>query len=368
MNIPITRVSLGKEEISYVNEVLSSGYLVKGKFTNECEVLLAKKCKRKYAVMLTSGTVSLNTSTTILDLKPDDEVITSAFTFVASATAISYVHAKMVLADIDPTTFNVDPREVERKITKKTKAIIAIDLFGHPFDYYRLRSISKKNSLYLIEDAAQAHGGVFKGRPVGSLGDISIFSFYGSKIITSGEGGMLLTDNKKLYERALSYRAHGESKEKKYYFTDLGYNFMPTDIQAALLLPQIKRLSKLVKMRNKVARYYSKLLKGIEGIEVPLIQKGITHAFAYYTIRIKPEFGKRDEVLEKLNARGIGARIYYPFPMHLQPVWKKLGYKFKKGEFPQAEKASREVISLPIYPKIKRSELDFIIDTLDSIL
>ncbi len=364
--IPITKTIIGKEEINSVAKVLKSGYIVKGKYVEEVESFLAGKFRRKYALMLTSGTISLNTSLAILGLNKNDEIITSAFTFVASATCIPYIGAKLVLADIDPKTFNIDPKDIERKITKKTKAIIAIDLFGNPFEYLKIQKIAKKYNLYLIEDAAQAHGAFYNGKPTGSLGDISIFSFYGSKIITSGEGGMLLTDNKKFYEKAQAYRAHGESKDKKYYFTSLGYNFMPTEIQGALLLEQAKKLEVLVKARRKAANYYSIHLKNIPGIITPYIEEKNQSSYSVYTIRITKEFGNRDAVLNYLNSKGVGARVYYPVPLHMQPIWKSLGYIFHAGQFPEAELASKEVISLPIFPGITKKDQNIVINSIKS--
>ena len=362
--IPITKPTLGKDEIRAVTEVLESGMIVKGKVTEEVEKMICKICQRKYCVLLTSGTVSLNTTLSILGIQKRDEVITTPFTFIANATAIEYVGAKIVFADIEPNTFNIDPKEVEKKITKKTKAILAVDLFGHPFDYERLNIIAKKYNLFLIEDAAQAHGSIYKDKPTGSLGDVSIFSFYGSKIVTSGEGGAFLTDNKDYFERAYSYRSHGESKKNKYYFTSLGYNFMPTDIQAALLNVQLKKLKKFVNLRNKAANYYSKRLNNIDGLVTPTVVKGNKHAFCLYTIRIKKSFGNRNKVCNYLNENGIGARVYYPYSLHLQPLWKKLGYSFKKGGFPEAEKASDEVLSLPIFPGITKKDQDYVVRTL----
>jgi len=366
MNIPITRVTVGKEEIDAVKNVISSGFLVKGKNVEEVEKLLAKISKRKYAVMLTSGTVSLNTATTILGLKPKDEVIVPAFTFQATATAVAYAGARLVFSDIKPDTYNLDSKDVEKRITKKTKAIITVDLFGNPYNYTSINEIAKKHNLFLLEDAAQAVGASYKKRPTGSLGDISIYSFYGSKIITSGEGGMLLTDNYDLYEKAMLYRNHGEAKDKdrKYYFTEIGYNFMPTDIQGALLLSQAKKLGRFVQLRNRAAKYYSANLEDVQGLVTPYVEKSDICSFSVYTIRILPEFGSRDEVLTKLNENGVGARVYYPHPLHLQPVWKKLGYKFKKGDFPGAELAANQVLSLPIFPVITKKEQDYIISTL----
>src|SRR3989344_835531 len=225
MNIPITKPSIGEDEIKSVGDVISSGLLVQGKKTVEVENSLKDKFKRKYAALVTSGTSALTTVTAVIDLSPEDEVITSAFTFFASASCIAYSGAKVVFADIDSETYNINPKDVERRITKKTKAIIAVDLFGLPFDYVSISKIAKNNKLILIEDAAQAHGAFLESKPTGSLGDISIFSFYGSKVITCGEGGAILTDQESIYKKVLAYRAHGIDPTQNYHHESLGYNY-----------------------------------------------------------------------------------------------------------------------------------------------
>lgn len=363
-NIPITKPTIGEEEVDAVKKVVKSGFLVKGKKVSEVEELLANRFGRKYVIMLSSGTASLNTALTVLGLGKGDEVITTPFTFVATANAINYVGAKVIFADINPETYNISPDEIEKKITKKTKAIIAVDLFGYPADYSEIKRMARKSRLYLIEDAAQAHGSMYKGKPAGSFGDMSVLSFYGSKIVTSGEGGAILTNSKSHYEKIQAYQSHGISKNNHYHYLSVGYNFLPTDIQAAILVEQLKKLDEFVSLRNKAAGYYSKRLKGVEGIKLPVIENGRKHAFSCYTIGIRSGFGRRDDALKKLNDRGVGARVYYPIPLHLQLVFKKLGYNFKKGGFPNAELVSKEVISLPIFPTITKKEQDYVVEKL----
>lgn len=366
--IPITKPTLEEEEIGNMNEVLTSGMLVYGKYAKEAELKLQQIFKRKYAVLLPSGTTSLNIAVSILDIKEGDEVITTPFTFISSASCILNSGAKVVFADIDPQTFNIDPKEIEKKITKKTKAIISVDLFGNPADYNRIEEICKQNKLLLIEDAAQAHGAEYKNNPAGSFGDISIFSFYGSKVITSGEGGALLCDNKDIYDRALLLRNHGQNDIGSYQYSSLGHNYMMPDTSASILSAQLSKLELFVKVRRSIALIYNQGLSKISGLTLPIEQKDSKHCYSCYTIRLDKEKYKRDKILKLLNENGIGARVYYPISLHLHPLWKEYVYEFKKGMFPEAERASQEVLSLPIYPKLTQLESERIIDFVRKIL
>jgi len=366
--IPITKPTIEEEEINNMNEVLTSGMLVYGRHGKEVESKLQLLCNRKYAVLLPSGTTSLNIAVSILGLKSEDEVITTPFTFISSASCILTSGAKVVFADIDPQSFNINPQEIEKKITKKTKAIISVDLFGNPANYEKIEEICRKNKLLLIEDAAQAHGAEFKNKLTGSFGDISIFSFYGSKVITSGEGGALLYDSKDLYDKALLMRNHGQSDIGSYQYLSLGHNYMMPDTSASILNAQLTKLDLFIKVRRNIASIYKKQLSGILGLTLPEEQVNCKHAYSCFTVRLDKAKYNRDKILKNLNEKGIGARVYYPISLHLHPLWKDFDYEFKKGMFPEAERASLEVLSLPIYPKLSQLELERIIESLVKIL
>ena len=346
--------------------------LAQGPKVQEFEEKFAKFIETKFAIATSSGTTALHVALLAAGIGPGDEVITSPFTFIASANSILYVGAKPVFADIDEETFNIDPQKIESKITKKTKAIMPVHLYGTPCDMTKIMAIARKHKLIVIEDACQAHGAKWKGKKVGlsavalaKVGSFGIgtFSFYPTKNITTGEGGMITTDSKEIYEKSLLIRAHGS--KIKYYHDVLGYNFRMTDIGAAIGLEQLKKINQFNKLRIKNAQYLSKNLSKIPGIIVPEIPKNTTHVFHQYTIRITPDFGlSREEVVKKLTDVGIGTAIFYPLPINSQKLYQNIGYKMNT---PMAEKISKEVISLPVHPGVKERDLRYIVRTFKEI-
>lgn len=353
--IPIAKPQIGKEEKQAVLKVLESGMLAQGLKVEEFEKKFAKYVGAKYAVAISSGTAALHLSLLAHGIGPDDEVITSPFSFIASSNCILYVGAKPVFVDIEPDYFCSDPNLIAEKITKKTKAIIPVDLYGHPCQIKGIKHLVFDKGVVVIEDACQAHGAEVGGRKVGSFAT-TCFSFYPTKNMTTGEGGMVTTNNRQVAEKVKLLREHGS--KVRYYHDLLGYNFRMTDIAAAIGIEQLKKLEKFNRQRIRNADYLTRKLSGVSGIITPQVRKNCRYVFHQYTIRITSEFGKsRDEVVEVLKKNGIGFGIYYPLPIHQQRLYRKLGYR---DHLPVAEKMSQEVLSLPIHPGVTKKDLDSI--------
>ncbi|WP_322798919.1 DegT/DnrJ/EryC1/StrS family aminotransferase [Thermoflexus sp.] len=355
--IPIAKPLIGDEEKQAVLEVLESGFLTQGPRVQALEEAFAKMCGVRYAVATSSGTTALHIALLAHGISSGDEVITSPFTFIASANCVLYVGARPVFVDIDPQTFNMNPALIEEAITPRTKAIIPTHLYGLPCDMDPILEISHKYNLVVIEDACQAHGAEYKGKKVGSFGT-GVFSLYSTKNITSGEGGVITTDDPKIAERCRAIRQHG--MRKRYYHDELGFNFRMTDIQAAIGLAQFRKLEKFNQIRQANARY---LTQHLRGVVTPYVPSDRTHVFHQYTIRVP--CGKRDALKEFLQKRGIGSEVYYPLPIHRQPLYQKLGYD---GYFPEAERAAKEVLSLPVHPALTPSDLKAIVEAVNEFV
>ncbi len=360
--IPIAKPSIGNEEIKAVSDVLKSGMIAQDGRVSELEETFAKLCRTKYAVAVNSGTAALHTALKVVGIRQEHEVITTPFTFIATANTILMQSAKPVFADIDEDTFNINPTEINKKITKRTKAIVTVDLYGHLCDYDAIDKIAKKHKLIVVEDACQAINAEYKGKKAGSFGDVAAFSFYATKNITCGEGGVITTNNQAYAKNSRLFRQHGRSNLSEYDYVDAGYNYRMTDISASILLAQLKKLDFVTKRRIENAEYLSRKLGNIKGIKVPIVKKGHKHVFHQYTIKVEDNFKlKRDELINYLNKKGIDCSIYYPKPLHLCTHIKKLGYK--KGDFPVAEKLSKQVLSLPIHPNVTKEQLNYIVNT-----
>ena len=347
--------SIKKEIDRAVKNVLDNCNFILGPEVENLENKIAKYCGTKYGIALNSGTDALFLSLKGLGLGPGDEVIVPSFTFIATPEAIVNVGAKPIFIDIDPKTFNLDPDKIEKLITKKTKAIIPVHLFGLPAEMDKIMKIAKKYKLRVIEDAAQAIGARYKNKKICSIGDCGCLSFFPSKNLGGyGDGGMVVTNNKKLAEKIKILRVHGT--KKKYYHQIIGTSSRLDALQSAVLNVKLKYLDKWTKTRQKNAKYYTNKLKNIRQIKVPEINAKIISVFNQYTIRAE----KRNKLQKYLNQHEIPTQIYYPHPLHLQPVFKYLGYK--KNSLPETEKACQEVLSLPIYPELSQKEQDFIIN------
>src|SRR5580765_2823003 len=310
----------------------------------------AKFCNANHCVAFNSGTSALHVALLLLDIKPGDEVITTPSTFVATSWAISYVGAKPVYLDIDDATFNLNPALVEKAITPRTKAIMPVHLYGHPFDIDPLLQICEKHHLPLVEDAAQAHGAKYKGKVVGTFGSLSGFSFYpGKNLGAYGEGGALVTNNAAYAARARALREHGSTQ--RYYHDEVGFNYRMEGIQGAVLGVKLKHLDAWTQERRRVAHRYHALLAGTP-LQLPREASWAESAYHLYVVR-HPE---RDALKKHLEANKVGCALHYPLPLHLQKCYAHLGYK--PGSFPVAEKAARECLSLPIYPEMTDAQIE----------
>lgn len=352
--ITISQPSLSKKQINSVVEVLKSGHIVEGSVVIKLENELSTYCKAKHVVAVNSGTAALHCALYAAGVGPGDEVITTPFSFVATANPILFMGAKVVFADINDNDYNLDPTLVETKITKKTKAIIGVDLYGQPANYDKLRF---NESITLIEDACQAIGSSVSGRKAGNLADIGTFSFYATKNIMCGEGGAVVTNSDEFDVKSRRLRNHGQDASKRYQYFDIGYNYRLTDILAAIALPQIGKIDSITNTRQIRANRYIENLKEVSSIVLPTVDSHVSHCFHQFTINLSDSFPvSRDKLITIFNKHNIFPGIYYPNPLHLQPQFKKFGYH--QGDFPKAENVSKRVISLPVHPKVSLKEID----------
>lgn len=359
--IPIANPILGREEVEAVRRVFESGMLVQGEKVKLFEKEFEEYIGVENAVAVANGTMALDTALKALKLGPGDEVVTSAFSFIASSNCVLYQGAKPVFADIDRRSFNIDPSDVAEKITAKTRAIIPVHLFGQPADMDELNEIAKDNGIALLEDAAQSHGAEYKGGKTGSLGDVGCFSFYATKNMTTGEGGMITTNDKELAKRARLLRDHGQTE--KYHHIILGYNYRMTEASAAVGLVQLRKLDRLNKRRNENASILTKGIEKIPGITPPHVNDDVRHVFYQYAIRVENDYPmERDKFAELLKERGVGVAVHYPIPIYKQPFYKELGYE--KTICPMAEEACKRVLSLPVHPLVTEEDIRYILDLL----
>lgn len=357
---PTREYSEKKDEFDKaIQSVINSGSFIMGKEVTDFEDAIKKYAGAKYAISVASGTDALIITSDILGFKDKKEVITSPFTFLASASCIARHNAKPVFVDIDETTFNIDANKIEEKINPNTAGILPIHLFCQMSDMDKIMDLASKNNLRVLEDAAEAFGMRWKGdngivyKHSGTIGDMGIFSFFPTKTLGGyGDGGMIVTNDAKLAEMAKMFRVHGASK--KYHYDYLGYNSRLDTIQAAVLSVKLKHLDKSIEKRLKVSNWYKERLNDCEYVKIPGIkgeQKSV-----YYVFNILAE--SRDELAAYLKQNNVGTSIYYPIPLHLQKCFNYLGYK--EGDFPVAEKVSKEILALPIYPEITEDEVDFV--------
>ena len=360
--IPINSPQIGEEEIEAVVKVLKSGVLThglgEGPMVKKFEEDFARFVEAKYALAVNSGTAALHMAVVGAEITSGDEVILPSFTFVATAEAVVMAGAKPVFVDIDPETYNISAEKVEKAITKKTKAIIAVDLYGSPADLKPIKETADKHGLKVVEDAAQAHGAVYKGKPIGTYADVACWSFYASKNMTTGEGGMITTNDGEMAEKLKLLRTHGE--KEKYKSILLGHNYRMPEIQAAIGCAQLAKLPIFLAKRRENAERLTAKLRGTKNLQLPTEPKNCKNSWYLYTVRLKgAKMEKRNAVVEKLRQEGIGAEVYYACPIHLMPYYRKFG-KFK---LPETEKASEQVFSLPVHPGVTLEQIDFISET-----
>lgn len=377
--IPYGTQNIEDADVNAVTAALKSAFLSSGPKVPEFEEKFAKFVGSKYAVAVSSGTAALHCACLAAGLGEGDEVITTPLSFIATSNAILYCKAKPVFVDIDPDNFDIDTDKIEEKITEKTKAIIPVHFAGTPCNMSKIGEIAKKYNLTVIEDGAHALGAEYNGKKVGQISEMTTFSFHPVKHITTGEGGMVTTDNKELYDRLLLYRNHGITRNKdqfvnyneqtdgNWYYEQivLGYNYRLTDFQSALGITQLDKMEASLKRRNEIVRIYEDNLSGIKEIKIPYIKDNIGSAWHLYIIRIIDESIDRKEVFARLREKNIGVNVHY-IPIHLQPVYQRLGYA--NGSCPRVEKVYREMITLPIHPKMSNEDVYYIIDSIKKII
>lgn len=347
--IAIAKPLIGAEEKTAVMEVLDSGQLAQGPRTEAFERRFAEYVGAKHAIGVNSGTAALIVALQANGVGPGDEVITTPFSFIATATSIVACGATPVFVDIDPFDLNLDPDQVESAITERTKAVMPVHLYGHPARIDDLQAICDDAELALVEDAAQAHGAEHAGRRVGTFGT-GCFSFYPTKNMTTGEGGMITTNDDVVARRCAIIRSHGQAERYLHQF--FGLNWRMQDLNAAIGLVQMDRIEgwNEARIRNAVA-----LSESIHAVETPRVREGDRHVFHQYTIRVA---GDRDGLRDRLHAAGVGSAIHYPIPIHQQPIMKELG--FGEGSFPVAEAAAQHVLSLPVHPSLAAEDVEYI--------
>lgn len=359
--IPIAKPVIGNEEIEAAGQVMRSGMLAQGETVKRFEEEFSKYLGVKNSVAVCNGTIALDLALKVLDLQPGDEVITPAFTFIATANCALYQGCRPVFADVNAKTFNIDPEDLNEKITSKTRAVIGVHLYGQPFDLRAVQQICKDRNIALIEDCAQAHGAEALGSKVGSSAT-GCFSFYPTKNMTTGEGGMITTDDDSKAARLRLLRSHGDTG--KYNHVALGYNYRMTNIQAALGLVQLKKLEGFNSSRIKNAELLSQKIK-IKGITTPFKSNNTRHVYNQYVVKVEEDFAaSRDRLIEYLLSKGVGSAVHYPKAVYEQPLYRELGYRNVKC--PASEDVSRKVMSLPVHPSLSRDDVEYIAETMNN--
>lgn len=353
--------SIRQEINAAIERVLISQHFILGPEVKALEKEVAQYCGRKFGVGVGSGTDALTLALCACGIGPGDEVIVPSFTFIATADCVSLLGATPVFVDIEPQTFCMDPAQVAGKISDRTKAIIPVHLYGQMADMDPILKLARARNLVVIEDTAQAIGATYKGRKAASLGDVGCLSFFPSKNLGGyGDGGMVVTDSEEIEKQLRSLRAHGTTK--KYFSVRQGWNSRLDELQAAILRVKLGHLDEWSGTRRSRAAYYDRLLQGIPGVERPKTAQNREHVFHQYTVRV----ARRDAVSKELAERGIPSTVYYPVPIHLQPIYDSLGYK--QGDLPETERASHEVLSLPVYPELTDLQIESVVASLADVV
>lgn len=371
--IPYGRQWIEEDDIQAVIEVLKSDYLTTGPKVQEFEKTVAEYVGAKYAVAVSNGTAALHAACFAAGIKSGDEVITTPITFAASSNCVLYCGGKPVFADIETDTYNIDPNDIIRKITNKTKAIIPVHFAGQPCNMDRINEIAKQYNLLVIEDAAHALGADYKGKKIGSISDMTIFSFHPVKHITTGEGGMITTNDKDLYDKLILFRTHGITRDSEFmthnegawYYEqlDLGLNYRITDIQCALGISQMKKLDRFVARRKEIANKYNQAFRDVQNITLPKQSNNCNSSWHLYVIQILNK--DRKQVFDKLRQLGIGVNVHY-IPVYKHPYYQNNGYS--KTACANAENYYKHAISIPIFPKMTDEEVDYVIENIKAII
>ena len=361
MHLPVASPAFPGNELRYVSECVITNWISsQGRFVSEFERLFAEFCAVKHAVALSNGTVALHLALVLAGVRPGDEVIVPTLSFAATANVVLHAGGTPVFVDSEPTSWNLDPEKVAEKITSKTKAIIPVHLYGHPADMDPLMDLARRHRLMVIEDAAEAHGATYKGSRVGSIGDIGCFSFFANKIVTTGEGGMLTTDDDGIADRARLLRAHGMSRSRKYWHEVVGYNYRLTNLQAAVGVAQMEQVDSFLKERKEIAEQYSACLSPDERIELQKEAPWAQRVNWLYTVLLREDID-RDAVIKKLEERGIDARPVF-YPIHSMPPYAA------SGAFPVANSISKRGITLPTWIHIGEAQIRRICEALLDVL
>ncbi|HDQ07348.1 MAG TPA: DegT/DnrJ/EryC1/StrS family aminotransferase [Methanoculleus sp.] len=359
--IPVARPFVGEEETAAVAEVMQSGMLAQGEVVTAFEEEFASYCGVGHGVAVNSGTAALHASLLALGIGPGDEVIVPSFTFIATATSVSMCGARPVMADVEEATYTIDPDSVSSVLTPATKAVIGVHLYGQPFAIGPVLDLCGEKGLVLIEDCAQAHGATYHGKKVGGFGRVGCFSFYPTKNMTSGEGGMVTTDDEELTSHIRRIINHGQSD--KYLHTELGYNFRMTNIGAAIGRVQLGKLDAMNARRAANAEWYNSHIHR-EGIATPVTRAGSTHVWHQYVLNVGEECPlSRDGLMAYLREKGIGSAVHYPMPVHRQPLYAGSG----GADCPVSDRASQQVLSLPVHPGVGREECAYIAETINGV-
>jgi len=365
MKIQIARPYIDEDDVEGVIEVLRSGWLSLGPKYTQFEDNFAKYVGVRYACAVSNGTVALHLGVRALGLKAGDEVITSPFSFVSSANCLLYENVKPVFVDIEEETFNMNPLLIEKAITKKTKAILPVHIFGQSAEMDLIIKLAKKHNLRILEDACESLGATYRGRMVGTTGDIGTYAFYPNKQMTTGEGGMIVTNSRVIYELCDSMRNQGRNKSGDWLIHErLGFNYRMDEMSASLGITQLKKINRMIEEKRKIAAWYNAALENTLHIEIPKVGKDRTHSWFVYVIRVKN--GKRNKLMDELARKGIQTKPYLPV-IHLQPFMQEL-FNFKKGDFPVAEKVSEESLALPLYIGLKLEDVNYIADKIRTII
>ena len=370
--IPYGKQTIEQDDIQAVVDVLKSDFLTTGPKIAEFEQTVADYVGAKYAVAISNGTSALHAACFAAGIEPGDEVITTPLTFAASANCVLYCGGTPVFADVDPKTYNIDPEDIQRKITDRTKAIIAVHLAGQPRDMDSIHSIAREHGLIVIEDGAHALGSVYKGKKVGSMSDMTTFSFHPVKPITTGEGGMIVTDNEDFYKKMILFRSHGITRDDSmmtrndgpwfYQQFNLGYNYRITDIQCALGCSQMKKLDRFLARRKEIVARYNEAFADCDNIITPYQLSDTESGWHLYIVQVKK--CDRRQVFENMREKGIGVNVHY-IPVYMHPYYQEHGYE--NVHCANAEEIYSHIISLPLYPGLTSEQQDYVIDTLKSL-
>lgn len=363
--IPVNEPLIGKEELQNITDCVKSGWISsKGRYIKSFEEEFAKFCGVRYGISTTNGTAALHLALACLDIKKGDEVIMPTFTMIATAYAVLYLGAKPVFVDSEDRTWNMDVSCIEEAVGSRTRVLLPVHIYGHPVEMDPIIKLSKKYGIFIVEDAAEAHGARYKNKRCGSMGDINCFSFYANKIITTGEGGMVITDNKRLADRARLLKDLSHSPGQRFLHMDLAYNYRMTNMQAAIGLAQTEKANKLIDRKRRIAGLYYENLKDIEGLRLPLEEKWAKSVYWMYSVLVKEDFGlTRDEFKAELLKEGIETRSFF-IPMHRQPVIQKMGLIDKKKKYPVSDYISDHGIYLPTGLALKDKDVLFVCEAI----